>query len=128
MAEEFDFLESKIKERAKAFYHANNGIPFTRLKNREDKLIQCECGNTRFKLYTKFGQKVYGKYKKLIKDNPTTYNFICGCGLRLILREEMFSYVGIKYGCSAQKGKCPKSLTKMNKDCLKCNFVYEKES
>jgi hypothetical protein len=123
-----DLIEQKVRQRAKIFYHANNGIPLTKLQDRQGQIIKCSCGNTRFKLYIKFGGKVYGKYKKLIKDNPTVFNFVCNCGKRQILKEEMFKYVGIKYGCSAKKGGCPKKLEKMNKDCLKCKFCYEKES
>lgn len=123
-----DYLEEQTRIRAKRFYYNNNGIPLTRLKNLQDEIIICKCGNSRFKLYTKFGSKIYGKYKKLIKNNPTTFNFVCGCGKRLILLEEAFKYIGIKYGCAAKKGQCPKKLEKMNKDCLKCSFIYEKES
>lgn len=125
MSEQFDYLEEQCRVRAKKFYYANNGVTLTRLHDSQKNVIKCECGNSRFKLYTKFGSKVYGKYNRLIKNNPTKFNFVCSCGRRIILLEEMFKYIGIKYGCSAKV--CPKSLTKMNKDCLKCQFIYEKE-
>jgi hypothetical protein len=122
-----DLIEKAARERARNFYTSSPQIKTVKLLNRESKeMIKChECNNINFKFYRKVGMgMVLGKRNKIMSDLPYKHNFICKCGVRLILKEGTFEYAKLKYGCSAQK--CPFGKVKMDKDCLKCKYIYEK--
>ena len=118
-------FEREVKEIAKRFYITNPQIkPVKLLYSDNNNVIKCNCGKFKWKLYKKWGGIVRGKYRKIIKDNPVRYNFICECGNRLAIFEEEFKYGKITFGCSA--GKCPFGKDKMDKNCLKCKYIYDK--
>lgn len=121
-----DMIEEAARKRAKNFYYNNPQIKTVKILNKETKeSIKCpECENLSFKIYQKIGGVIIGNRNKVISNKPTKYVYICKCGIRLILPEDDIEFVKIKYGCAAQK--CPYGLQKMNKDCLKCKYVYEK--
>lgn len=120
-----DMIERAVRERARNFYYKNNGIKTVKLVDLDGEAIKCnDCNNIHFKLYTKFGGEVRGKRNKIINCTPITYNFVCKCGNRIILKEGQFKYGKIKYGCSA--GKCPFGKKSMDKECLRCKYLYEK--
>lgn len=121
-----DLIELSARNRARNFYYNNPQVKTVRLINKETKeLIKCECGNANFKFYRKIGGIIISNYRnKVMKDNPIKHNYICKCGIRLILREDSIEYAKLKYGCSAQK--CPFGKSKMDKECLSCKYIYEK--
>jgi len=122
---EVDMIEKAVRERAKRFWEMNKHLKKFLLDDLEGNRIKCdECGNFKFLLYKKFGGIVRGKYNKIVKDEPITYNFICQCGCRLVLKEGTFNYGKVKFGCGA--GTCPFGKTKMDKGCLTCKYIYEK--
>lgn len=125
-----DMIEKKVRDFAKRFYNTNKISKPVRLLNAEGQIIVCEeCKNEKYKLYTKFGGEVYDKKGRLASFTKTTYNFVCKCGRRLVLREGEFSYAKIKYGCNVANTStkvCPDKKIKMDQKCLKCRFCYEK--
>ena len=127
MNDKNDLIEQAARKRAKNFYFTSPHIKTVKLLNSNTKEpIQCpECKNKNFKFYNKIGGIILSYYRnRVMKNNPIKHTYICKCGIRLILKEEDFEFAKIKYGCSA--GKCPFSKTKMDKDCLKCKYIYEK--
>jgi hypothetical protein len=122
-----DMIEQSSRQRAKNFYYTSPTIKTVKLVNKDTKeaIICPECNNQSFKFYRKIGGVILSSYRnRVMKNNPIKHTYICKCGIRLILEEDKFEYAKIKYGCSA--GKCPFGLSKMNKDCLKCKYIYEK--
>lgn len=130
MEKKIDIIEEAARKRARKFYYSSPHIKTVRLVNKTTKEpIKCqECGNLNFKFYKKIGgiilSSVTGYKNKVIKNNPYKHNYICKCGIRLILTEDEFGFAKIKYGCSA--GKCPFGKSRMEKDCLSCKYIYEK--
>lgn len=122
-----DMIEETVRDRAKKFYKKNIKLA-KKLENLEGYTYCCpNCNNEKYVLYTKFGGNL--KFDKKgrpiqLSNVPATYNFICKCGSRLVLREGTFNYAKIKYGCKADK--CPDGRTSMTKNCLKCQFIFEK--
>lgn len=120
-----DLIKQRSRERTKRFFLAENGVKDVKLENINGTEILCShCNAKRFKLYTKFGGTTYGKYNRVMNSVPIKYNFTCKCGEMLILIENTFKYAKIKYGCGTDN--CPKSKTQMDRDCLTCQFIYEK--
>jgi hypothetical protein len=118
-------ITKMARERNQNFFARDNGIPQIRLENNKGDIIKCSsCQKQRFKLYAKFGGITQDKKGKVVNTVPVKYNFSCACGKMLVIQEGTFSYAKVKYGCGA--AKCPKDLKAMNKDCLKCEFIYEK--
>jgi hypothetical protein len=127
MEKRMDSIEKATRERAKNFYFTSPQIKTVKLNNKETKEpIKCqECGNLNFKFYQKLGGVILSYYRnRVMKNNPVKHVYICKCGVRLILPEDQFEFAKVKYGCSA--GKCPYGKSKMDKDCLKCKYIYEK--
>ena len=119
----FNF-EEHVKQVARDFYINNKKINPVKLLDINGEVIKCECGNTLYKLYRKFGGITYGKYNKIMNNVPIRYNFVCKCGNRLVLVEGTFSYGKIKFGCSA--GICTYGKKSMDKKCLSCKYLYQK--
>lgn len=122
-----DIIEEASRKRARNFYFNNPQIKTVKLINKETKEeIKChECGNINFKFYRKFGGVILSNYRnRVMKNNPIKHNYICKCGIRLILTEGQFEFVKIKYGCAA--GACPFGKKSMDKSCLQCKYIYEK--
>lgn len=121
-----DLIEVAARRRASSFYYSNPQIKSVKLINKDnDEMIKCpECDNINFKFYKKIGGIILGKRDKVVKDIPISHNYICKCGVRLILKEDTFKFAKIKYGCSASK--CPFGKSHMDKDCIQCKYIYEK--
>jgi hypothetical protein len=121
-----DLIERGARERARNYYQNSPQVKTVKLINKEsNEDIKCpECENKNFKFYKKIGGMILGKRNKVISDMPIKHNYVCKCGVRLILTEGTFKHAKLKYGCAA--GACPFSKKKMDKDCLSCKYIYEK--
>lgn len=123
-----DTISEMAREAAIKFYNRNRKIKALRIIDMNDRIIVCNCGNDKFKLYTSFGGEIYGKKNRLISFTNKTFNFVCSCGERIIVKDGEFSYAKVKYYCNISefKRKCPENKTKMSKSCLDCKFCKER--
>jgi hypothetical protein len=121
-----DSMEQSKVERVKKFWYNNPQMKTFKMNNLEGEKIICECGNFRFKLYCKLGgQKILGQRKKLLRIAPIIYNYVCSCGKVLVLHDGQFNLEKSKFGCGAKA--CPFGKKSMDKDCLGCEYIYEKD-
>lgn len=90
----------------KAFYDRKVliGRPNVSLKNFHCQNITC--GKT-------------DKFKKYKNEQ-----FICECGYITLGKHEIENTYKVKFGCSSKN--CPQCKKKMDTNCLRCEFIYEK--
>lgn len=122
-----DAILKSARARAKNFYRTSPQIKNSVLNDVStgERICCPDCGAFKYKLYKKFGGLVFAKNSlKVIKNEETTFNFVCKCGSRLVIKEDKFKYGKLKFGCAAQK--CLYGKTSMDKECLSCKYITEK--
>lgn len=124
-----DSIQKVARERAKQYWDRNPGMKTFKFEDLEKNVIQCrDCNRKKFKLYLKMGGfeiRKTPKAKKVMKYIPAKFNYVCECGTVLVLNEGEFTHLKLKYTCGA--GKCPFGKEKMDKDCLSCQYIIEKD-